>query len=170
MTDERLGERLWAAIARLPDGEAGIVFRHYATPEYERAALRRGLRRPAVKDASLSRLPAMSPSHAPSAPTSSTILARPQRCRFSLSVHNLDEAREARRRGAALVFVSSVNPTRSHPGKPALGPELGAGLARAAGVSAIALGGMTEAAFSALPDGAFHGWAGIDAWISDGDG
>lgn len=170
MTDERLGERLWAAIARLPDGEAGIVFRHYATPEYERAALASRIaqacreRRIALAiagDVALARALGADLVHNPR-----ETAAMP----FSVSIHNLDEAREARRRGAALVFVSSVNPTRSHPGKPALGPELGAGLARAAGVSAIALGGMTEAAFSALPDGAFHGWAGIDAWISAGDG
>ena len=38
MTDERQGDGLFDAIARLPDG-AGIVFRHYSLPESERRAL-----------------------------------------------------------------------------------------------------------------------------------
>src|SRR5689334_929118 len=38
MTDERLGERLPDAIARLPNG-AGIVFRHYSLAEAARRAL-----------------------------------------------------------------------------------------------------------------------------------
>ena len=29
MTDERMGERLWEAIDRLPVKHSGIVFRHY---------------------------------------------------------------------------------------------------------------------------------------------
>ena len=32
MTDERMGDRLWTAIDRLPIKHSGIVFRHYATP------------------------------------------------------------------------------------------------------------------------------------------
>ena len=38
MTDERLGDAIWPALARLPRG-AGVVFRHYATPAAERRAL-----------------------------------------------------------------------------------------------------------------------------------
>ena len=38
MTDERLGERLFEAIARLPE-EAGIVFRHYGLAEDARRTL-----------------------------------------------------------------------------------------------------------------------------------
>ena len=30
MTDERLGDQLWDAIDRLPEGAAGILFRHYS--------------------------------------------------------------------------------------------------------------------------------------------
>ena len=39
MTDERIGERLWEAIGRLPRGEGGIVFRHYGLADDERAQL-----------------------------------------------------------------------------------------------------------------------------------
>ena len=38
MTDERLGERLADAVARVPD-DAGIVFRHYRLGETDRRAL-----------------------------------------------------------------------------------------------------------------------------------
>ena len=38
MTDERLGDGLHDAVARLPAG-AGIVFRHYSLPEEGRRAL-----------------------------------------------------------------------------------------------------------------------------------
>ena len=36
MTDERMGERLWEAIDRLPSGSGGIVFRHYQSGSDER--------------------------------------------------------------------------------------------------------------------------------------
>jgi thiamine-phosphate pyrophosphorylase len=84
---------------------------------------------------------------------------------FSLSVHSMSEAQQARHRRAALVFVSPVHGTRSHPGQPALGGDAARQLAMAAGVPAIALGGMTAARFAALAPGAFHGWAAIDAWL-----
>jgi len=38
MTDERIGDGLWAALRRLPRG-SGVVFRHYATQARERRAL-----------------------------------------------------------------------------------------------------------------------------------
>src|SRR3569623_1177689 len=41
ITDERMSDRLWEAIARLPDDAAGIVFRHYSTEKDKRAALAR---------------------------------------------------------------------------------------------------------------------------------
>ncbi len=43
MTDERQGERLFDALARLPAG-AGIVFRHYSLPADERWRLYREVR------------------------------------------------------------------------------------------------------------------------------
>ena len=38
MTDERIGDRLWEAIAALPSG-AGVVFRHYSLADRERREL-----------------------------------------------------------------------------------------------------------------------------------
>lgn len=85
---------------------------------------------------------------------------------FSRSVHDEQEALDARRAVASLVFVSPVYRTRSHPGAAALGPERAARLAQMAGCPAVALGGMTFGKFWTL-DSVFHGWAAIDAWLED---
>jgi thiamine-phosphate pyrophosphorylase len=61
--------------------------------------------------------------------------------------------------------VSPVHSTRSHPGQAPLGPAKALRIARAAGVPAIALGGMDAHKFARLEG--FHGWAGIDAWLGD---
>ena len=70
----------------------------------------------------------------------------------------------ARDEGAALGIVSPVFATRSHPGQEPLGIEAAIALARAFDGPAIALGGMNAERFAPLK-GAFHGWAGIDAWL-----
>lgn len=167
MTDERAGDRLWAAIARLPDGDSGIVLRHYASAGEEREALAgkvadacraNGITLAIGRDVRLARAVGADLAHNPVGDCPLP---------FSLSVHDLEEAERACRSGASLVFISPVHATRSHPDRPPLGVERAAQLARAAAVPAIALGGMNEAAFKALPEDAFHGWAGIDAWISD---
>ena len=167
MTDERLGGALWSAIAALPDGDAGIVFRHYASELGEREALasevaqqcrQRGFVLAIAADAKLASRLGADLVHNPRESTSLP---------FSMSVHTADEARQARERGAALVFVSPVNATRSHPGRLPLGSAEAARLAQLSGVPAIALGGMDAAAFAALPAGAFRGWAAIDAWLGE---
>jgi thiamine-phosphate pyrophosphorylase len=84
---------------------------------------------------------------------------------FSRSVHDEAEAEAAAREGAALVFVSPVYPTRSHPLATALGERRAARLAALAGVPAVALGGVKAAAWPRLRDLGFAGWAGIDAWL-----
>jgi len=86
---------------------------------------------------------------------------------FSTSVHGMEQALTAHDSGASFVFVSPVFATRSHPGQAPLGVPNATRVAQAAGVPAIALGGMNEAAFAALSPGVFHGWAGIDAWTGE---
>jgi thiamine-phosphate pyrophosphorylase len=165
MTDERLGNALWAAIARLPDGKGGIVLRHYATEAAERRALAveiarisqdRGLTLSIAADPDLARELGAELVHNP---------GQPPGLAFSMAVHSHDQAETARAMCAALIFVSPVYATRSHLGEAPLGPERAAALARAVDVPAIALGGMDAARFAALPPNAFHGWAGIDAWL-----
>ena len=165
MTDERLAERLWEAIAHLPD-TGGIVFRHYSLAAAARAELAnrvadiaraRGITLAVAGDIDLARGVGAALVHNPWAAASDLPTSR--------AVHDLGEAEKARSTGAALVFVSPVYPTRSHGGCKALGADQAAELAKAAGVSAIALGGMNAGKFAHLARSGFYGWAGIDAWL-----
>jgi thiamine-phosphate pyrophosphorylase len=167
MTDERMGDELWAAIDRLPPDEAGIVFRHYATRPTDRAVLARkiasicwdrGFTLAIAADVELARALGADLVHNPAVPTELP---------FSRSVHSLEEAEAAHAEGASLVFISPVHSTRSHPGGRPLGVRRASRIARAAGVPAIALGGMDANKFQALERYGFHGWAGIDAWLKN---
>ncbi len=166
MTDERLGDQLWNVIDRLPEGEAGILFRHYSLAVEARQsvgqrvagiAARRDLTLAVAADPDLAVRLGADLIHNP--------VRLPCLLPFSRSVHSLDEARKARSDGAALVFVSPVHPTNSHPGQAALGVSRALEIAEAAMVPALALGGMNAQNFEDLPSGCFYGWAGIDAWI-----
>jgi len=155
MTDERQGDGLWRALERLPRG-AGIVFRHYALPRRERAALFAKVRRIAAARG-LTLIVAGAP-----LPGGGGTHGRAGRGLRTASVHNLRELKAAERAGADLVFLSPVYPTRSHPGARPLGPRRFALIAHQAKVPVIALGGMDAAKARSL--GGAYGWAGIDAW------
>lgn len=166
MTDERMGERLWEAIDRLPIKHSGIVFRHYRTPSDVRAMLgrriadichRRTLKLAIAGDATLARSLDADLIHNPA--------EIPTDMRFSRSVHSLEEAEAAKADGASLVFVSPVYPTNSHPGRKPLYRPMALKIAKAAGVPAIALGGMSALKSARLEREGFYGWAGIDAWL-----
>lgn len=165
MTDERIGDRLWGAIERLPQGESGIVFRHYSLSPAERARI--GLK---IVQICRSRaiVLAVASDEDLAAELDAELVHNPRRppvtLPFSKSVHSMKEALAAREEGAALVFISPVYPTASHPGQPGLGARRAIEFARAAGVPAIALGGVTKEKFAPLERGGFHGWAGVDAW------
>jgi len=158
MTDERLGDALWTALRRLPRG-AGIVFRHYATPPAERRALYRRIARIAGQRGLV------------------LVRAGPDRLGCEDGVHgqrgaglvtwpahSRREAVRGVRAGAAVLFVSPVYATRSHPGASALGEAAAARVAAGLPVAAIALGGVTPARGARLMRRGFHGWAAIDAW------
>jgi thiamine-phosphate pyrophosphorylase len=163
ITDERLGERLWGALERLPRG-SGVVFRHCSLSPGERRALFGGVRRVARRRGLLVLL----------AGTESQALAwgaegshgrggrsSPGRLR-SAPAHDLTEIRAAEHAGAKLIFLSPVYPTRSHPDAHPMGPRRFTRLARSTLLPVIALGGMSAKRADNL-DGAY-GWAGIDAW------
>ena len=155
MTDARLGDQLWAILARMPAG-SGVVLRNLAPGEaVARICGERELVLAVSGDVALAERLGAALVHNPA---SATVLP------FSLSVHDEAEARQAKADVAALIFVSPIYPTRSHPGAPALGIDEAQRLAKLAGVPAIALGGMNEARFDALRSRGFAGWAGIDAW------
>jgi len=168
MTDERMGELLWTAIDRLPIKHSGIVFRHYATAPDIRSALagriadichRRSLTLAIAADVELARTLGAQLVHNPT--------EKPHGLSFSRSVHSLEEAEAAKRDGAALVFVSPIYPTSSHPGARALYRARALRIAEVAGVPAIALGGMNSLKFARLQREGFYGWAGIDAWLGE---
>ena len=168
MTDERIGDRLWQAIDRLPAGEGGIVFRHYGLPDTERLALgrrladlakRRRLLLAVAGGRDLAEMLGAALTHNPSERGSLP---------FSMAVHDEQQALAAKLTGAALAFVAPIHSTRSHPDRQPLGPARAAGLATICGCPSIALGGMNAARFeeleSAFP-GVFYGYAGIDCWL-----
>ncbi|HEX8217296.1 MAG TPA: thiamine phosphate synthase [Allosphingosinicella sp.] len=160
MTDERLGTRLFQAIDRLPHG-AGIVFRHYSLGEDERRALFervRARRRDAI-------MVLAGPAEQAEAWGANGSHGRgPGLALRTAPAHDLAEIRGAESAGAALVFLSPVFATRTHPSAPALGPRRFAELAAQSDVPVVALGGMNEKRFASLERG--YGWAGIDAWLA----
>lgn len=163
MTDARIGNRLWLALERLPTG-AGVVLRHDQDPEratvahrIAEVAARRGLILSVAGDVALARSVGARFTHRPHGAVGDIP--------FSLPVHTLEEAVSAAGRGASFVFVSPIAATATHPGMPSLGLAKARLLAHAAGLPAIALGGMDAAEFDRRYRGDFHGWAGIDAWL-----
>ncbi len=156
MTDERLGDGLWAALRALPPG-SGVVFRHHATPPAERRAIHRRVRRIA-KARRLVLLVAGGV-----LPGDGVHKSGRTRGMRSWPVHDHGQAIQGWKAGATLLFVSPVHPTRSHPGAPSLGPARAARIGRGLGLPRIALGGMNAQRFRRLR-GRFQGWAAIDAW------
>ena len=159
MTDERLGDRLFEAVARLPEG-SGIVFRHYSLAPGERRALFEAVRARAAGQvvvlagsAEVARAWGADGSHGRGA----------REGFWTAPVH--DEGELSAAAGAGLVFVSPVFATRSHRLGKVLGVEGFEALARRARQPVIALGGMNEERFGALRSA--YGWAGIDCWMGD---
>jgi thiamine-phosphate pyrophosphorylase len=170
MTDERIGARLWLAIDRLPEGDGGIVFRHYSLGETDRLQLGRQVAA-AARERQLSLAVAGSAGLAEE--LGADLLHNPDgnsNLPVSLAVHDQAEAGAALLRGAALAFISPVYPTTSHPDRPALGEHRAAELAKLVACPAIALGGMDEERFAALSHtfpGRFYGYAAIDFWLGE---
>ena len=146
------------AIARLPRGLAGVVFRHDGVSG--RAALARQVaalcraRRLALVVAGDPRLAA--------AVGAGVHLrggrGRPGRLppgRFATSsAHGRAELVRAMRAGVDAVFLSPLFPTASHPGGRVLGPVRWAGLARGCGRPVLALGGVQGGTVRRVPRGA----------------
>jgi thiamine-phosphate pyrophosphorylase len=159
MTDERLGDALWPALAALPRG-SGVVFRHHGLAAAERRTLFTKVR--AVARARRLLLLAAGDAPLPGADGWHSRTGRKRPGIRSVAVHDAIEIVTARQAGADLVFLSPVWSTRSHPGAPALGRVRFAALARQAGVPVIALGGMTAQRFAELKMCGAYGWAAID--------
>ncbi|MFD1787389.1 thiamine phosphate synthase [Sphingomonas floccifaciens] len=158
MTDERMGDALWAAIDRLPRG-AGVVVRHYGWPMAERrrllARIEHVARRRGLVVLGAGGLVGSGGVHN----------GRVRRRLSTRSAHDRRELVAAVRRGADAVFVSPVFATRSHVGAHGLGVARFGALVRGAAVPVIALGGMDARRFRRVAAVGAYGWAGIDAWL-----
>ena len=161
MTDERMGDALGAAIARAAAAGAGVIVRHHHSPVAIRRALASevlasgavlGLSRDALLAADLGAALVHNP------------VGKGGTLPISLSVHDEDQAREAALRQPALVFVSPLYPTRSHPDARVLGEQEADRLAKLTKCPAVALGGVTPSRGKKLIASGWAGWAGIDAW------
>jgi len=162
MTDERMGEKLWDALARLPRGSS-VIFRHYATAD-RRALFERV--RTITRKRGLILLLAGSPREAAAWRADGVHGRSPhlRTIRPLLRTAPAHDARELARVRAHAVLLSPVFATRSHPGAKALGPMRFAELARMSEAPAIALGGMDARRFRHLTRLGAYGWAGIDAF------
>jgi thiamine-phosphate pyrophosphorylase len=170
MTDERVGDALWPALARLPRG-AGVIFRHYATPPAERRRLFDAVRRIARRRG-LVLLLAGPPRQAAAWRADGAHGRSPHRrtTRPLLRTAPVHDARERGRAVADAILVSPVFATRSHRGARGIGPLRFAGLARLSRRPVIALGGMTPHRFGRLRALGAYGYAAIDAWLGGGAG
>ncbi len=161
MTDERMSERLWRALDRLPRG-GGVIVRHYGLA----ASARRELIRRVAKVARKRGLTLVIAGGDPAFPAAGAHNRRHSRAPLrTASAHSRREAIAAVRSGAHAVFASPVFATRSHPGAKALGPVRFGLMIQGLGVPVIALGGMTAKRARHLQRLGSSGWAAIDAWL-----
>lgn len=171
MTDERMGDALWRALAALPRG-AGIVFRHHATAPAQRRALFERVRRVAHRRGLALFLAGSAEQaiawRADGVHGRSRNSAGPRLDRTA-PVHDMAQIARAKRVGADLMMLSPVFATRSHPGAGTLGRWRFAALTTRAEARVVALGGMSARRGRMLAALGAYGWAAIDAW-SQGDG
>ena len=171
-TDERRLPDPLAAVARLPAGLCGVVFRHDHDPR--RAELGRALaklcrqRRLALAVAGDWRLAV-----ALRAGLHLRVGRRPGHaarwCRsVTSSAHGFADVRRARLAGVQIAFLSPVFATASHPEGASLGPVRWSSLARGGGVGA--LGGIDGSTVRRLPLGRCLAVGAIGALGSAGSG
>lgn len=159
LTDERQGEALWPALDRLPRG-SGVVVRHYSLPIEKRMELARRVARRGLFVAF-----AGSDDEARRAGARAAYGVGSFGLPRLYPVHNLRELRRAHAARAALVLISPVFPTRSHPDARALGALRFAMLARRSNIPVVALGGMTARRYQRLRPLGAQGWAAIDGLV-----
>lgn len=169
MTDERMGDALWPALARLPRG-TGVIFRHKRTSPKARRTLYERVRR-LTRARGLVLLLAGPASQAIGWRADGVHGARngrlPRGRLRTMPAHDRAELIAARRAGASVAFLSPVFATRSHPGARSLGPIRFGLLARNAGIPVVALGGMTISRAKRMRRLGAAGWAAIDGIAAD---
>lgn len=161
LSDERNDAVLEHAIGRLPP-QSGFVFRHYHLTA-EARAVRFAHLLPMLRSAGhwaiLSGSVTMAEAWGADGVYGSLDAAAPAGLRWIATAHDAAEIADANRFGASAVMLSSVFPTRSHPGGDTLGSDRFRELAALSRVPVIALGGMTAESAKALD---WRRWAAID--------
>ena len=137
IVDDRLGTHLWRALRRLRRGSGVLVLRKLGASEKRQLRHFARLRQLTLTDGDR-----------------------------AARVHNAGELRAALLRRSALILISPIHVTRSHPDWRSLPRMRAATLARLAGRQAVALGGMDARRYAKIAPLGFIGWAGIDAWLS----
>ena len=150
-TDPARGAGL-AAIAALPRGLCGVVFRHDADPD------RATLLRAAARLCRVRRLPLSVAGPGPLPPGTGrhlrggTLPAATRPAPWSTaSAHSRADLVRAHRAGVRCIFLSPAFPTASHPGARELGPLRWSALARHAACPVAGLGGLTGRTARRLP-------------------
>ena len=142
IADERLGDRLWSALRKLPRGSGVLVLCH-AIAQQERQELFRKLRRVAW---------------------GRKLTIVDEASGDAARVHDIGELRRALLARTPMILLSPLYRTNSHPDWPPLRRMRAAALARLAGRRLIALGGMDAKRFRRLERQGFQAWAGISAF------
>ena len=163
-----------AALKSLPRG-AGVIFRHYESPDRRDLARdlallcrARGLvfvvagdwRLAAAVGADGIHLPEHAALHGLS--SGARLWRRRRGGLLTVAAHSAQGISRAYALGADAALLSPVFPTRSHPGRAALGLARAAGLVRRARVEVLALGGVSPSHMMQLRAAGFAGIAGID--------
>lgn len=162
MTDRRNDATLERDIARLPRS-SGIIFRHYYLSEQPRARRLRSVARVARRHGH-TLFVADPPTllHIDGIHLRGGEIRRHPRLPHSAAVHDLREWRAARAQRVAIILLSPILPTRSHPGGDVLKPALARRIIAASPCPVILLGGMTAQRFRRLASWGAHGWAAVD--------
>lgn len=159
-------------IGRLPAG-AAVVFRAFGRADVEargealaRLARRRGVRFVVGADAGLARRLKADGVHLPQRAAHRAGEIRALRSRFwvTAAAHDLPAALKAARAGVDAIILSPVFPSASPSAGRAIGPRRLAGLVRAAGAPAYALGGVNAATVRALRRTGVAGMAAIEGF------
>lgn len=172
LTDSRLGEAVWAALAALPR-DVGVIVRVENLTRDKPLASRlivacrkRGLTVLLAGPVRLAVQLGADGAHLPEAQTHRLSNRRP-RPEFLLTAaaHSRPALIRAERLRVDGVFLSPVFPTRSHPDARTLGPVRFGLLKRGLRVPVLALGGIDAGKAKRLAPLRPGGWGAIDAWV-----
>lgn len=176
-TDSRLGDAVWAVIARLPN-DVGVIVR-VPSPKRDAALARRlvatcsrrGLIVLMAGPVTLAQRLGAHGAHLPEREARRGRNLRPKAGFYlTAAAHSRPALVRAERLGVDGVFLSPVFPTRSHPTARTLGPARFGLLTRGVNVPVLALGGITPATLKRLAPLQPYGWGAIDAWLDNDEG